>query len=85
MKTIKITSTSGYLEMEDLPHNCIFNKVITGCGGTTVALSNNECYIIAVPTQELIKNKIKRDEAGVGTYTLQNGETREIFGLFGYS
>ena len=76
---------SGYLEMEDLPHNCIFNKVITGCGGTTVALSNNECYIIAVPTQELIKNKIKRDEAGVGTYTLQNGETREIFGLFGYS
>ena len=71
--------------MEDLPHNCIFNKVITGCGGTTVALSNNECYIIAVPTQELIKNKIKRDEAGVGTYTLQNGETREIFGLFGYS
>lgn len=85
MKTIKITSTSGYLEMEDLPHNCIFNKVITGCGGTTVALSNNECYIIAVPTQELIKNKIKKDEAGVGTYTLQNGETREIFGLFGYS
>ena len=85
MKTIKITSTSGYLEMDDLPHNCIFNKVITGCGGTTVALSNNECYIIAVPTQELIKNKIKRDEAGVGTYTLQNGETREIFGLFGYS
>lgn len=85
MKTIKITSTSGYLEMEDLPHNCIFNKVITGCGGTTVALSNNECYIITVPTQELIKNKIKRDDAGVGTYTLQNGETREIFGLFGYS
>ena len=85
MKTIKITSTSGYLEMEDLPHNCIFNKVITGCGGTTVALSNNECYIIAVPTQELIKNKIERDDAGVGTYTLQNGETREIFGLFGYS
>lgn len=85
MKTIKITSTSGYLEMEDLPHNCIFNKVITGCGGTTVALSNNECYIIAVPTQELVKNKIKRDEAGVGTYKLQNGETREIFGLFGYS
>lgn len=85
MKTIKINSTSGYLEMEDLPHNCIFNKVITGCGGTTVALSNNECYIIAVPTQELIKNKIKRDDAGVGTYTLQNGETREIFGLFGYS
>lgn len=85
MKTIKITSISGYLEMADLPHNCIFNKVITGCGGTTVALSNNECYIIAVPTQELIKNKIKRDDAGVGTYTLQNGETREIFGLFGYS
>lgn len=71
--------------MADLPHNCIFNKVITGCGGTTVALSNNECYIIAVPTQELIKNKIKRDDAGVGIYTLPNGEKRDIFGLFGYS
>lgn len=31
--TLKINSTDGYLHLEDLPHNCIFNKVITGCGG----------------------------------------------------
>ena len=30
--TLKINSTDGYLHLEDLPHNCIFNKVITGCG-----------------------------------------------------
>ena len=40
MSTLKIESTNGFLQMEDLPQNCIFNKVVTGCGGTTVALFN---------------------------------------------
>ena len=42
MKTLKINSTNGYLNLPDLPHNCIFNKVVTGCGGTTVVLFNDE-------------------------------------------
>ena len=25
MKTLKINSTNGYLNLPDLPHNCIFN------------------------------------------------------------
>ena len=50
--TLKINSTDGYLHLEDLPHNCIFNKVITGCGGTTIAITNSENYVIAVPTKE---------------------------------
>ena len=54
--TLKINSTDGYLHLEDLPHNCIFNKVITGCGGTTIAITNSENYVIAVPTKELIVN-----------------------------
>ena len=40
MKTLNINSTNGYLNLPDLPHNCIFNKVVTGCGGTTVVLFN---------------------------------------------
>lgn len=40
MKNLKINSTNGKLNLSDLPQNCIFNKVITGCGGTTVALFN---------------------------------------------
>ena len=40
MSELKINSNNGFLQMEDLPQNCIFNKVVTGCGGTTVALFN---------------------------------------------
>ncbi|MBD8348795.1 hypothetical protein [Dysgonomonas sp. HGC4] len=54
----EIETKDGYLIMDDLPHNCIFNKVVTGCGGSTIALRNNENYVIAVPTTELIINKL---------------------------
>lgn len=77
MEYLKINSEDGYLNIQDLPHDCIFNKVITGCGGTTVALRNGENYVIAVPTTELIINKIKREDAGLG---LNN-----VFGLFGFT
>lgn len=42
--------------MEDLP-NGMLNKVITGCGATSVALSNDVKYIIAMPYTSLIQNK----------------------------
>ena len=42
MSDLKIISNNGFLQMEDLPQNCIFNKVVTGCGGTTIALFNNK-------------------------------------------
>lgn len=45
--------------MTELPHNSILNKGITGCGGTHVALTNGKHYVIAVPTNELIRNKKK--------------------------
>lgn len=47
----------GFLVMNDLPHDCIFNKVKTGCGATTIAIKNAENYVIAVPTTEIIENK----------------------------
>lgn len=83
MKHLKITSDNGYLNLTDLPSNCIFNKVITGCGGTTVVLFNNENYVIAVPTTELIINKTGLDEAGASTVISPDGKPQQIFGLFG--
>lgn len=83
MKTIKITSQSGYLNLPDLPHNCIFNKGITGCGGTTIALFNDEPYIVAVPTTELIINKTGLYCAGAATITSPDGKEQTVFGLFG--
>lgn len=52
-----IQERDSFLIMDDFPENCIFNKVKTGCGATTIALTNNENYIIAVPTTELVINK----------------------------
>ena len=69
VKTLKIESNNGYLQMEDLPQNCIFNKVVTGCGGTTIVLFNERDYIIAVPTTELITNKTGLTEAGEAIIT----------------
>lgn len=73
MKELKINSNSGYLNLPDLPHNCIFNKVITGCGATTIALFNNEPYVISVPTTELITNKTGLVEAGSAIVTNPEG------------
>ena len=56
---------------------------MTGCGGTTITLQNCEDYIIAVPTTELIINKIGRPDAGIGTVKFQDGTSRQVFGLHG--
>ena len=80
VEPLKIESNDGFLHLEDLPHNCIFNKVVTGCGGTTVVLKNTEDYVIAVPTTELIINKTGITIAGVSKEPY-NGIYP--FGLFG--
>ena len=80
MEKLKIESDDGFLHLEDLPHNCIFNKVVTGCGGTTVVLQNAEDYVIAVPTTELIINKTYITMAGISKRDY-NGI--RPFGLFG--
>ena len=80
MEKLKIESNDGFLHLKDLPHNCIFNKVVTGCGGTTVVLQNAEDYVIAVPTTELIINKTDLISAGISNRTY-NGI--RPFGLFG--
>lgn len=69
MEKYEIKEKDGYMIMDDLPHNCIFNKVRTGCGGTSIAIGNSENYVIAVPTTELIINKCNSE--------------KELFGLYG--
>lgn len=84
MKKLIVTSKNGYLDLPDLPHNCIFNKVVTGCGGTTIVLFNNENYVIAVPTTELITNKTGLTSAGTSVITSPiDGKEVKVFGLFG--
>ncbi len=45
--------------IDTLPHNCILNKVTTGCGLTSMALSNDVPTVIAVPFKSLLTSKAK--------------------------
>ena len=51
-----------------LPENCIFNKGKTGCGATTLAIENRVPTLIAVPTVNLIKNKLPEHADLLGVY-----------------
>lgn len=60
MKTLTITlDKQDYLSthFDFLPSNCIFNKGMTGCGGSYLELHSKRNSIILVPTIELVKNK----------------------------
>ena len=83
MNKLTINSNNGFINLKDLPSNCIFNKVVTGCGATTVALFNDESYVITVPTVELIINKTGLNEAGVAEIISPDGKKQTVFGLFG--
>jgi len=48
--------------MDKLPVNCLFDKGITGCGGTELALRNGKNTIIAVPYVALVDNKTSQDQ-----------------------
>ena len=47
--------------MTELPVNCLFDKTITGCGGTELALTNGKHTIIAMPFVNLVDNKITQE------------------------
>ena len=70
---IKIEKNVKYLSeiMEDLPHNAFIDKGVTACGGTTIVLTNNEPYVIAVHSIALLKNKCEQHKNVLGVY----GET----------
>ena len=43
--------------LKDLGDCCIFDKVATGCGGTTLALQDERNCIIAMPTRNTVQSK----------------------------
>jgi len=48
--------------MAELPVNCLFNKIVPGCGGTELALRNHKHTIIAMPFISLVVNKTEKEE-----------------------
>lgn len=58
----------------DLPSKCRFNKVLTGSGGTSVALSNDKPYVLCMPYVSLIQNKIEWcNERGIAALPVYSG------------
>ena len=43
--------------MSEVPTNCVFNKGITGCGATTLAIKQPGNTILAMPFVGLVQNK----------------------------
>ena len=76
MKTTEITVPSRYRylseRMEYLPSNCILNKGMCGCGGTTLELTSDRDSLILVPTVNLVLNKAKDGVLGVTGDTTNN-------------
>jgi len=65
--------------MTELPHG-IINKKACGVGGSFIAITNPENYIIAVPTTELIKNKCFQHSDLLGIYSIKDsGVTFKMF------
>lgn len=60
----KITIPEGITYLGDIPNfelpNGIFNKVLTGCGATTVALKDNNPTILVAPRKALLENKYEQ-------------------------
>jgi hypothetical protein len=56
--TINAPENANFMSefMSVLPYG-VLDKQITGCGGTTIALTNKENYILSVPNVEMITNK----------------------------
>ena len=68
-RTIGRTHVQQIPELDnELPENCIFNKGKTGCGATTLAIENRVPTLIAVPTVNLIKNKLPEHADLLGVY-----------------
>jgi hypothetical protein len=60
---------------KEVPANCVFNKVATGCGGTSLEIENMlRDSIITVPLEQMINNKVEQ---------YPNERTPKDFKMFG--
>lgn len=78
IKKVRIPTGYKFLSecITELPSNCIFNKGITGSGGTTLELKSNRHSIICVPNISLVLNKQSKDVFGVYGKT-SNGDIKD--------
>ena len=82
---IKLDKEVKYLSevMDDLPHDAFIDKGVTCCGGTTIVLTNNEYYIVAVHSIALLKNKCEQHPDVLGVYGDTNLEEINDYLEFG--
>ena len=59
--------------LDDLPANAYIDKQVTGCGGTTLVLTNKEPYVVAVHSKAMVYNKTAQHKNILGI----TGETRD--------
>ena len=69
-RTIKADKNSHFLsdERKFLPANCLFNKGITGCGGTTLEIDCPRNSLILVPNINLVLDKCASHPSLIGVY-----------------
>lgn len=69
-KLINVKPTSKFLsdELSKIPSHCLFNKGITGCGGTTLEIESKRNSIILVPNINLVLNKCAVYSNLIGVY-----------------
>lgn len=69
-KQINVKPTSKFLsdELTKIPSRCLFNKGITGCGGTTLEIESKRNSIILVPNINLVLNKCAVYPNLIGVY-----------------
>lgn len=70
MKIIKTKGNEHFLNevLDQIPSNCLFNKGVTGCGGTTLEIESNRNSIILVPNVNLVLNKCNAYPNLIGVY-----------------
>lgn len=54
--------------MPVIPTNCVFDKGVTGCGATTLAIKQPGHTILAMPYQGLVDNKVASNPELLGIH-----------------
>lgn len=54
--------------MTEIPSNYVFNKGVTGCGATTLAINQPGNTILALPFRGLVENKIASNPQVLGIH-----------------
>ncbi len=54
--------------MTEIPVNCVFNKGVTGCGATTLAIKQPGHTILALPFRGLVDNKMASNPELLGIH-----------------